>query len=287
MEHASNILNNLIPKPREPEADEYLNEADGLIYCKHCNTPRQFVYENFSGGKPAILPKLCKCKNEEKEKQRQEEERLERIQRIENARNTAISVPSYRGYRFKADDGKTPKTTEICKNYVRNFPEFLKTGQGLLLYGDVGTGKTFYALCIANALIERGYRVLHTSLADIVKMAQDFDSAEAHFNRLMYKQLIVIDDLGTERATSFAEEQIYKFIDGCNTHGVALIVTTNYTPKELEAAAADTSDLTHARIYSRLLEKCFPVRVNDIKRREANTAKNKATVAELLGISKK
>ena len=155
------------------------------------------------------------------------------------------------------------------------------------MYGDVGTGKTFYALCIANALINREYRVLHTSLADVVKMAQDFDNAEAHFNRLMYKQCIVIDDLGTERTTSFAEEQIYKFIDGCNTHNVALIVTTNYTPKELEAAAADTSDLTHARIYSRLLEKCFPVRVNDIKRREANAVKNKATVAELLGINKK
>lgn len=287
MEHASDILNSLIPKPREPEADEYINEADGLIYCKNCKTPRQFVFENFTGGKPAILPKLCKCKDEEAKKKQQEEERRERLQRIENARNLAITVPSYRGYRFSADDGKTPKTTEICKNYVRNFPEFSKTGQGLLLYGDVGTGKTFYALCIANALINREYRVLHTSLADVVKMAQDFDNAEAHFNRLMYKQCIVIDDLGTERTTSFAEEQIYKFIDGCNTHNVALIVTTNYTPKELEAAAADTSDLTHARIYSRLLEKCFPVRVNDIKRREANTVKNKATVAELLGINKK
>ena len=287
MEHASDILNSLIPKPREPEADEYINEADGLIYCKNCKTPRQFVFENFTGGKPVILPKLCKCKDEEAKKKQQEEERRKRLQRIENARNLAITVPSYRGYRFSADDGKTPKTTEICKNYVRNFPEFLKTGQGLLLYGDVGTGKTFYALCIANALINREYRVLHTSLADVVKMAQDFDNAEAHFNRLMYKQCIVIDDLGTERATSFAEEQIYKFIDGCNTHNVALIVTTNYTPKELEAAAADTSDLTHARIYSRLLEKCFPVRVNDIKRREANAVKNKATVAELLGINKK
>ena len=287
MEHASDILNSLIPKPREPEADEYINEADGLIYCKNCKTPRQFVFENFTGGKPAILPKLCKCKDEEAKKKQQEEERRERLQRIENARNLAITVPSYRGYRFSADDGKTPKTTEICKNYVRNFPEFSKTGQGLLLYGDVGTGKTFYALCIANALINREYRVLHTSLADVVKMAQDFDNAEAHFNRLMYKQCIVIDDLGTERTTSFAEEQIYKFIDGCNTHNVALIVTTNYTPKELEAAAADTSDLTHARIYSRLLEKCFPVRVNDIKRREANAVKNKATVAELLGINKK
>lgn len=286
MEHVNDALSKLIPPPRQPDADEYVGE-DGLIYCKHCKTPRQFVFENFTGGKPAILPKLCKCRAEAAEKQRKEEEERERRERIENARHKAISVPSYRGYRFSADDGKTPKTTEICKNYVRNFAEFSKTGQGLLLYGDVGTGKTFYALCIANALIDREYRVLHTSLADVVKMAQDFDNAESHFMRLMWQKCIVIDDLGTERATSFAEEQIYKFIDGCNTHGVALIVTTNYTPKELEAAAADTSDLTHARIYSRLLEKCFPVRVNDIKRREANTAKNKATVAELLGINKK
>ena len=286
MEHVNDVLSKLIPPPRNPDADEYVGE-DGLIYCKHCKTPRQFIYENFTGGKPAILPKLCKCREEANAKRQKEEEKRERRERIETARNLAITVPSYRGYRFSADDGKTPKTTEICKNYVRNFAEFSKTGQGLLLYGDVGTGKTFYALCIANALINREYRVLHTSLADVVKMAQDFDNAEAHFNRLMYKQCIVIDDLGTERATSFAEEQIYKFIDGCNTHNVALIVTTNYTPKELEAAAADTSDLTHARIYSRLLEKCFPVRVNDIKRREANAVKNKATVAELLGINKK
>lgn len=286
MEHVNDALSKHIPPPRQPDADEYVGE-DGLIYCKNCKTPRQFIYENFTGGKPAILPKLCKCREGANAKRQKEEEKRERRERIETARCKAITVPSYRGYRFSADDGKTPKTTEICKNYVRNFAEFSKTGQGLLLYGDVGTGKTFYALCIANALINREYRVLHTSLADVVKMAQDFDNAEAHFNRLMYKQCIVIDDLGTERATSFAEEQIYKFIDGCNTHNVALIVTTNYTPKELEAAAADTSDLTHARIYSRLLEKCFPVRVNDIKRREANAVKNKATVAELLGISKK
>ena len=252
MEQANDILSKLTPPPREARADEYVGE-DGLIYCKDCKTPRQFVYENSTG--KTILPKLCKCKADAAEKQRQEREAQKRTERIENARSNSISVPLYRSYRFSADDGKTPKTAEICKNYVRNFAELVKTGQGLLLYGDVGTGKTFYALCIANALINREYKVLYTSLADVVRMAQDFDNADKHFSRLMRNQCIVIDDLGTERATSFAEEQIYKFIDGCNTRGVALIITTNYTPKELEEVVADTPDLMHARIYSRLLEK--------------------------------
>lgn len=264
--------------------DEYIGE-DGFVYCKKCNTPRQHLFE--SGNDKAVFFLRCQCQEAEMQKQREAEEREERRQKIESARRAAIAVPSYRAYRFEADDGKTPKISQIAKNYVQNFAELCKTGQGLLLYGDVGTGKTFLALCIANALIDRGYAVQHTSLSNIVRLAQDFDNAERHFTRLMQKHLIVIDDLGTERATSFAEEQIYKFIDGCNTHAVALVVTTNYTPKELEAAAADTSDLTHARIYSRLLEKCYPVKVNDYKRREANTAKNKAAMAALLGVDKK
>lgn len=263
--------------------DEYLK--DGVVYCKKCNTPRE---KNITDGEEQIpFYGRCECQEADFRRQQQEEELAMRRHQIETARSIAIAVPSYRGYRFAVDDGKTPQLTQVCKNYVRNFAEFTKTGQGLLLFGNVGTGKTFYALCIANALIDRGYSVLHTSLADVVKMAQDFENAESRFQSLMRKHCIVIDDLGTERATSFAEEQIYKFIDGCNTYNVALIVTTNYTPKELEAAAADTSDLTHARIYSRLLEKCYPVKINELKRREANTAQNKATVAELLGISKK
>lgn len=271
-------------KDYELKADEYIGE-DGFVYCKKCNTPRQHLFE--SGKDKAVFFVRCQCQEAEIQKRREIEEREERQQKIENARRAAIAVPSYREYRFEADDGKAPKTTQICKNYVQHFSELVKKGQGLLLFGDVGTGKTFLALCIANALIDGGYAVQYTSLTDIVKLAQDFDRADRHFSRLMQKHLIVIDDLGTERATSFAEEQIYKFIDGCNTHRVALVITTNYPPKELEEAAKDTSDLTHARIYSRLLEKCYPVKVNDLKRREANTARNKAAMAALLGVDKK
>ena len=48
MEHVNDALSKLIPPPRQPDADEYVGE-DGLIYCKNCKTPRQFVFENFTG----------------------------------------------------------------------------------------------------------------------------------------------------------------------------------------------------------------------------------------------
>ena len=48
-----------------------------------------------------------------------------------------------------------------CKLLLCIFPFFFcKLGRiGLLLYGDVGTGKTYLAACIANALLNQGIRV--------------------------------------------------------------------------------------------------------------------------------
>ena len=39
--------------------------------------------------------------------------------------------------------------------YVENWKEAYKSNIGLLLFGDVGTGKSFLAGCIANALLDQ------------------------------------------------------------------------------------------------------------------------------------
>jgi DNA replication protein DnaC len=286
MQHIKNAFADFAKERRKNLAeDEYVNENDGLIYCKKCKNPRECIYEH--DGTKNFFYTPCKCRSDENERQRALEEKLERERRINELRLACIRVPSYRGFTFDIDDGKTTETTAIGKNYVKNFKELRKTGQGLLFYGGVGTGKTFLAMCIANALIDAGYCAQHTSLAAVVQLAQNFDNADTHFVRLMRKDCIILDDLGTERATSFSEEQIYKHIDGWNVHSVPLIITTNNTLKEIEAAAADTSDLTHARIYSRILEKCYPVRVNDYQRRAANTTDSRQVTAALLGIKPK
>ena len=43
-----------------------------------------------------------------------------------------------------------------------------KNGSGLLIWGDVGTGKSFFAGCIANALLEKGVPVLMTNFSRIL-----------------------------------------------------------------------------------------------------------------------
>lgn len=281
MERLGNSIETKLPDfTREPEKDEYIK--DGLIFCKTCKTARQYWFEWKGQKKP--WNKRCDCQQEKDDAEEKERERLERETRIAALRQRAIPNPTYRTFTFEADDGKTPRITEICKNYVNKFNEFQKFGGGLLLWGSVGTGKTFYSMCIANALVDKGVQLYCTTLATIVKKAQDFDNADKHFNNLMTKKLIVIDDLGTERGTTFAHEQIYKFIDGCNTGNIPLIFTTNYSPDILQKATEDTTDLTYARIYSRILEKCTPIAVLGIKRRADNQKTNYNKASALLGL---
>ena len=52
--------------------------------------------------------------------------------------------------------------------YVENWKEAYKSNIGLLLFGDVGTGKSFFAGCIANALLDRDVPVLMTNFPTIL-----------------------------------------------------------------------------------------------------------------------
>jgi DNA replication protein DnaC len=278
MKRIENIIDQIIPL-RATLFDEYV-ESDGLIYCKNCKTARQ--EDCVVDGERYVFGIMCDCQRERFEREQKEAKFQAYHQYIEGLRAEGIAVPSYRKYTFASDDGKTPETTKICKKYVERFDELATKGQGLLLYGGVGTGKTYLAMCIANALIDKGRKVLHTSLAAVVQMAQDFNNAEKHYKGLMSKECIVIDDLGTERGTTFADEQIYKFIDGCNTYDIPMIITTNHSLKQIETASKDTTNLTYARIYSRILEKCYPVKVNDYKRRMMKAVENRIKIASLL-----
>ena len=55
---------------------------------------------------------------------------------------------------FDKDNGSTPQL-EYARRYVEHWPEMRKENMGLLFWGPAGTGKTFAAACIANALVER------------------------------------------------------------------------------------------------------------------------------------
>lgn len=147
----------------------------------------------------------------------------------------------------------------------------LEHNNGLLFWGNVGTGKTFAAACIANALIDNGVPALVTSFPRILNSG--WDKTEI-IGQMKEFPLLVIDDLGVERSSEYALEIVQMVVDERYKSGMPLIVTTNLTRQELESP----KDMRFSRIYDRVLEMCVPVYFDGPSRRK-KTADDKMRFA--------
>lgn len=279
----TNIIENMV---REASRDSHYEEGDyrnedGLLMCGKCRTPKQCRFISSWDGKEKTPYTLCACARERKEAV--EQARQAQNLRIEVNRLRKLGFPDSEmaDWTFANDDGTDPKTTSIAHKYVDNFPEMKKRGKGLLLYGTVGTGKTYAAACIANELINQGRPCLVTNFARITNTLQGmFDGKQRYlddFNRL---DLLVIDDLASERDTSYMNEMIFNIIDSRYRSGKPLIVTSNLTKADLMAPGS----IDRQRIYSRLLEMCVPVEVKGADRRQKKLSADSADMARLLGL---
>src|SRR5699024_905088 len=126
------------------------------------------------------------------------------------------------------------KAFQIAKAYVRDFRTMVndghpKTGEkniGLVFYGKVGTGKSYTAACIANALIDEKVSVIMTSFVKILQDIQGCEDEAEYINILNGCSLLIIDDLGAERNTDYALEKVYNVIDGRARADKPMILTT-------------------------------------------------------------
>ena len=276
MKPINNAVDDLF-QPRELAEDEYLNEADGLIYCSKCHTPRQHRIEL---KERVFLPTVrCRCQQEEYDKEEAERKHQEFLMQVSRLRANGLQDKSLHDYNFDNDKGYNPEMQK-AHDYVTHWEEMKSNSLGLLLWGDVGTGKSFFAGCIANALLDKGVPVLMTNFSRILNTLTGMYSDDRNqfidsFNKY---SLLIIDDLGIERSSEFALEQVFNVIDSRYRSKKPLIVTTNLTLDELK----HPSDLGRARIYDRVLERCVPLKINNQNIRELNAAANMQAARKIL-----
>lgn len=253
--------------------DDY--EVDGILYCNKCNKPRQ--QKITVGDTERLVYRNCDCMNAEADKAEREQKLKETQRRIDELRRNAFASSAMRGCAFENDDRQNVKMSDAMRKYAADFDKYYKRGVGLLLYGTVGTGKSFYAACIINAVLDNNMRLAEdmgaewhtahmTNFSRILNELQcNTDGRQGYIDKLCKYSLLAIDDLGAERDSAYAREQVYNIINERYTSKKPLIVTTNLSLEEI----LNCTDTERKRIYDRVLGMCAPVELKGESRRRA------------------
>lgn len=143
---------------------------------------------------------------------------------------------------------------------------------GLFICGEFGTGKTWLAAAIGNAVARHRKRVLFESFSGITDKlidAQKYGTYSTEWELYASKaDLLIIDDIGKEKPTEWKLQTLFKLIDVRGTAELSTVFTSNYTLAKLcERISPDNDDgITSGAIKDRL--KCFvPLILNGGSRR--------------------
>lgn len=241
--------------PQQPE--DYIGE-DGLLYCGVCHKRKQYRVQ--FGEKEMVVPVICKCRQDELNRKKEEDEKNRQMQAVEALKALSLMSDKFKTATFETyiRRPENEKPYRVARNYVDRFDEMYKQNQGLLLYGPVGTGKSYTAACIANALLSKRISVIMTSFVKILQEIQGNGMDEGKYiSRLDNARLLIIDDLGAERNTDYALEKVYNVVDSRVRSNKPMILTTNLTLDYMK----DPQDIRYTRIYDRIFETCYPLQM--------------------------
>lgn len=275
------VIENLIDKNTTniQEEGDYIGE-NGLLFCGKCHTAKQ-VEINFNG----IIkrPKcLCKCRKEKIAQEEAERKRVDAQIRIQKLKMEGITDEAYLKWTISNDDRKNLKLSNAVIRYCEKWDEIKANNTGIIFYGNVGTGKSFYAACIANELIEQGVPVLMTNVTLLISsMSKNFEERKTSIlNQVANIPLLILDDIGVERDTAYGYEKLQEIIDTRYRSGKPLIVTTNLSQSELQ----NPTDIRYKRVYDRLLEMCHLILVDGESRRRSKSFEKRKKAIDILGI---
>lgn len=194
--------------------------------------------------------------NEEKAKQMLAQKRQEEAQRLLMQSGLGKRFQQRTFATYKVLDKNMDHAKAEAIGFITDFPNT----KGLLFSGPVGIGKTHLAAAIANHLIKHLYVVLFGSSADIIsRIKQTYGkSGESELDvieALTNVDLLIIDDLGKEKASDNTSTVLYQIINRLYEDEKPLIITTNYTSDALISRLGEKGEA----IVSRITEMCKPV----------------------------
>ena len=260
--------------------------------CKFCGKDLKpigldYLYANMPLS--SIEYERCDCKQardywneidlkEEKQKKRKQFEQMIRQFYIKNYISKQIQDYQFDNFIITEIN---KKEVEIAKDFTK---KCINKNQknGLIITGKSGVGKTHLATAILNQLTEKDMLVLMGRLIlllDVIRDTfKDFSSKEKDIIELYSKvDVLIIDDLGTERISSWALEKLYTIIENRNENKLPIIVTTKFNKESLldRFYQSEDEELSEA-VIQKLYQFCYGI---ELKKYDQNE-KEKVSISD-------
>ena len=247
-------LNMELNEKLNEEPKDYRDE-EGFLCCGKCHTRKECIvmwplWDGTDREVPHPVPVACKCERERMEKEEAEQKEREHRDTVARLKGVCFKSPSRYEQTFDKAGMIELKNLELARQFVDDWETVKKKKGGLLFWGDVGTGKSFTAACIANALLEQEIKALMRNMGDFLNAS--FEGREELCKDLTRYDLVIFDDFGMERSTDYGLEMVFRAIDTRCESGKPTIITTNLSLKELQ----NPKEREHKRIYDRVLQMC-------------------------------
>lgn len=186
--------------------------------------------------------------------------------RLEQKRIAKLMGESGMGARFQMRTFATfheDAATETAKRLAQAFCAELRTNPratGIMMIGPYGCGKTHLAAAILHQSAEDGVPGIFVVVPELLaKIRSSYNAHDGKADEIIEAAkeapLLVLDDLGAEKASPWVQEQLYMLINHRYEHMLPTVITTNNDGQELEAELG-------RRTLSRLAEMTVPVKIN-------------------------
>lgn len=168
-------------------------------------------------------------------------ERQENRQHKANELLGRLTIPSrYSTANLDSPNSSQPNAYKIAKAFVAEFDTKLKCGAGLMLWGDVGTGKTHLACAIANAVRRKMHSVLYCTAIEAVMLIKSCwkrgDSGLTEYDvysRFADPELLILDEIDAQIGRDFERMILTNIADIRSRNCLPTIVISNLAPKEI------------------------------------------------------